>query len=109
MSLAALFDWSPLHEAAERALSAHELAALRALVPPVAAWRSRLRAAGTPLFCAIFEQWVHEVVSSAPDIDESQWHTVPGYKPLLKRFLLELKAQHVMHYPESMLRYLPYS
>ena len=105
LSIASLFDWSPLHEAAERTLGAAELAQLRALVPPVAAWRSRLRAAGTPLFCSIFEQWVHEVASSARDMDEAQWHTVPGYKPLLKRFLLELKAQHVMHYPEAMLRW----
>jgi hypothetical protein len=34
-------------------MGAPELAALRATVPPVAAWRSRLRAAGTPLFCSL--------------------------------------------------------
>jgi hypothetical protein len=37
-------------------------------------------------------------------MDEAQWQTIPGYTPLVRRLLIELKAQHGMHDPEALLR-----
>ncbi|KAF8823047.1 hypothetical protein IE077_000056 [Cardiosporidium cionae] len=78
------------------------LKTLRDKTPVPLAWKDRIRSRGSIFFCFL-EHWSKHVYQAIPRKELLQWHSLPGYKALLKALLLEMKQREVIKYPDSLL------
>ncbi|OMJ68728.1 hypothetical protein SteCoe_33747 [Stentor coeruleus] len=64
-------------------------------------WRLRFEKRGVAFF-SFFEEWVEHVHKQSIS-QHFIWSCIPGYKILLKAFLIEMKERKIIEYPEALI------
>ncbi|OMJ90926.1 hypothetical protein SteCoe_6590 [Stentor coeruleus] len=90
-------DWGPFHELLPKDIKNDEFSNYMQKDD----WRSRIEKRGIAFF-TFFEEWIEHAHKQSGS-QNFIWSCIPGYKILLKAFLIEMKERLIIEYPEALI------
>jgi hypothetical protein len=64
-------------------------------------WKQRMQKRGLSYF-NFLKEWIAHIISQS-NSGQILWSSIPGYKVLLKTYLIELKERNIFEYPEALI------